>query len=303
MDFYEQLIFETLWFLPLIFFMVGACVGSFLNVCILRLPKEKSIINPPSTCACGKAIRWFDNIPIFSWFILGGKARCCGEKFSIRYPFIELLTACLFCYMAIYFPLPKLLIGTVFISLMIMSTFIDIDNLFLPDSITVGGAVLGVLLSTLVPSFHDCLLPKYPFFVSMLKSLSVSILGLAVGSGILYWMRLLAQTLLKREAMGEGDVVLLGCIGAFCGWQGAIFSIFGGSVIGSLLMLPILLLSKIFNKEKPVDKKAEPQESEEETGTIIPFGPWLCLGAALYFLFFSEFIDAYFDTFVTGLFQ
>ncbi len=294
------------WFVPTVFFFFGACVGSFLNVCILRLPNGKSILRPPSTCACGKRIAWFDNIPVLSWFLLGGKARCCKARFSFRYPFVELLTACIFLYLALNFSLEMAIVGAVFSSLMIATTFIDIDTLHLPDFLTVGGMVLGVIISCALPSLHGAQMDGYPFFVSSIKSFLISATGVAAGSGILYWMRLLGTYAFRREAMGEGDIVLIGCIGAFCGWQGAFFAIFGGSVLGCVLIFPIIMLSKMFAAKKQGGKKKskkDAEDSEEDASGMIPFGPWLCLGGVVYYLFASEFVDAYLANFTQNLFN
>src|SRR5262249_37518909 len=142
------------WFFPLVAFMIGACVGSFLNVVIYRMPKEESIVTPGSHCACGQPIRWFDNIPILSWLILRGKARCCGRSFSFRYPFVELLTAALFVGCLLKSPPAVAIIGWVFISCLIAATFIDLDHFIIPDEFTIGLGLLGVCLSIFVPALH-----------------------------------------------------------------------------------------------------------------------------------------------------
>ena len=305
------------WFIPSVFFIFGAIVGSFLNVCILRLPRGMSIVSPPSHCfSCGAKIAWYDNIPILSWFILRGRARCCGAKFSFRYSAIELITACVFLCMALCLPLPKALFGAVFASIMIVCTFIDADTLSLPDVVTVGGCIAGALISFAFPQVQDAYMDGYPYFISMIKSLIVSVVGVAVGSGLLYWIRLCAEVLFKREAMGEGDVVLIGCIGAFCGWQGALFAIFGGSVIGCVLVVPYMLfkaalekcgLSKSGAKEgkeeaKNTNEGALSADESEDDG-MIPFGPWLCMGGLIYYMFLSDFVREYLTSFASKLFE
>ena len=120
-----------------------------------------------------------------------------------------------------------------------------------------------------------------PFLFYAIKSALISVIGIAVSTGFLYWFRLLAEYVFKREAMGEGDVVLIGCIGAFCGWQGAIFAIFGGSLIGSLIMIPIIIWFRIFVRRKKIME-------------TIPYGPWLAIGAAVY-LFVQKYVDFYFE--------
>src|SRR5690554_3788270 len=140
---------------PIIFqiiaFIFGAIVGSFLNVCIYRIPTERSVVTPGSTCACGQPIAWYDNIPIFSWLVLRGRARCCGAPFSVRYPFIEFLTGLLFLICWVKFSPLVALCGMFFCALLVCATFIDLDHMIIPDRFTIGGAVAGVILAFLVP--------------------------------------------------------------------------------------------------------------------------------------------------------
>lgn len=143
----------------------------------------------------------------------------------------------------------------VFASLMVFCAFVDIDTMTLPDFATVGGTVLGFLISILLPGLHGIDVGGAPYFVSMVASAVSSAVGIAVGSGIVYWIRLLGECVFGREAMGEGDVILAGCIGAFCGWQGAVFAIFGGSVIGAVLLLPVLAIAKVFGPKKPAKRE------------------------------------------------
>ncbi len=290
------------WIFTAVFFLLGACVGSFLNVCILRLPKGESIISPPSHCACGKPIKFYDNIPILSWLLLRGKARCCGRRISPRYFAVELLTAALFAFAWASNAPQTAAAGMVFISIMIFCAFVDIDTMMLPDFATIGGTATGAILSAMLPELHDIHLEEYPFAVSAVASLICSCAGILVGSGMLYWIRLLGQTVFRREAMGEGDVILIGCIGAFCGWQGALFAIFGGSLIGSLIMIPIFAITRLLKTDKAKKSKLAESENPEEIEGAIPFGPWLALGGILYFLFFREITDSYFQNFTAIFF-
>ena len=132
------------WFFPLCAALFGAIVGSFLNVVIYRMPLEKSIVTPGSQCGCGRPIAWFDNIPVFSWFILRGKARCCGRPYSFRYAFVELLTAALFWGCAVQFAPAKALLGMLFLACLVCATFIDLDHMIIPDVFTLGLGVAGV---------------------------------------------------------------------------------------------------------------------------------------------------------------
>jgi len=235
------------WFFPALVFLLGACWGSFLNVVIYRLPAGQSLVRPGSHCACGAPIRPWDNIPILSWLLLRGRARCCGRRFSFRYPAIELFTALCFLGCWLSHAPPKALAGFVFLSILICAAFIDLDTMLLPDVFTIGGAVAGVLLAFLVPSLHGQA-DAGIWLVDGLRSGIIAGIGLLIGSATVLWIMVLAETFLKREAMGFGDVVFMGCIGAFCGWQGAVFSIFGGALIGTVMVLPLALYEKITGK-------------------------------------------------------
>jgi leader peptidase (prepilin peptidase)/N-methyltransferase len=188
------------WFLPLAAFVFGACIGSFLNVCIYRIPAEQSIVTPGSHCACGKPVAWHDNIPILSWLILRGRARCCGRPFSIRYPAIELLTALLFvaCWVAFPGEPGKAVCGWVLVSMLIAGSFIDLDHLIIPDVFTIGLGLVGVLLSFAVPSLHGQ--HSGLFLVDSMRSGMEAVLGLIVGSGFVLWFVLVMEAVLKKEA-------------------------------------------------------------------------------------------------------
>ena len=231
------------WFIPAVVFVLGACIGSFLNVVIYRVPAGKSIVRPGSACACGAPIAWHDNIPILSWLLLRGRARCCGRHFSARYPFIELLTAALFLACWRVLPPAAAVCGWVFLASVICAMFIDLDHMIIPDVFTIGLAIEGVLLSGLVPSLHGEHSGLY--LIDSLRSVSASLIGLAAGSGVILWIALIAEAALKKEAMGFGDVKFVGAIGAFCGWHGAVFSIFGGAAVGTVWLGTALAWQKI----------------------------------------------------------
>lgn len=299
------------WFFPGVVFVFGACVGSFLNVVILRLPAGRSVVLPGSRCACGKPLAWYDNIPILSWIILRGKARCCGRLFSVRYPMVELLTAGLF--LAAWFSYPPVLALVVmgFIAWMIAPSFIDLDTMEIPDIFSIGGFVLGLLCALLVPALHG--FDGDFWIVDAFRSETAAVQGAFIGSGLILWVALIAETLLRKEAMGFGDVKLMGAIGAFCGWQGAVFALFGGAILGCLGFLFAALI-KIFRPAtpeaaagktaapaQPVDA-AEAGEDAEIEGVRVPFGPALAGAAVLYLLWLHPFVDAYFATISDVLF-
>ncbi len=271
-------------------FILGALIGSFLNVCIYRIPAKKSIAFPGSTCACGAPIKWFDNIPILSWFILRGKARCCNAPYSIRYPFVELLTACLFLAAWLQHPHAKAACLLVFIPLMISAAFIDFDHMEIPDRFSYGAALSGVVLSVFVPSLHGIVEPNS--LVAGTKGLFESLIGIMIGSGLILWIALAAETILRKEAMGFGDVKLLGGIGAFAGWEGAVFALFGGAVIGTLGFI-LWLIAKATVPSLRAKKGSD--EDDRIVGKQMPFGPMLVAGALVYLLLLEKEVDQYFE--------
>ena len=240
---------------PIIVFIFGAVIGSFLNVCIYRMPRSKSIVTPGSFCPnCEKPIKFYDNVPIISYIILGGKCRHCGAKISLRYPFVELLTAAIFLMIYRRWGLSyELFIQMFFVSLLIAVTFIDYDFQIIPDILSIGGLIAGIAISFIRPNFR---------FLDALY-------GVLLGGGVLFVIAYGYQLITKREGMGGGDIKLLAMIGAFTGLKGVLFSLIGGSLIGTIVGIPLMLIKK------------------ENTKYAIPFGPFLSL-SALIFLFFGE---------------
>jgi leader peptidase (prepilin peptidase)/N-methyltransferase len=297
------------WFYTACFALLGAAIGSFLNVCIYRIPKGESVVRPGSHCACGKPIPWYCNIPILSWFFLRGRAVCCGKRFSFRYPLVELLTAALFALCWHILPWQQAIPGMFFAAFLVVLSFMDLDTMLLPDVLNVSFALTGVFLSLALPGLHGFGLGDAAtggaliWFINIFGSFGDSLAGMCVGAGMVYWVRLLASTLAGREAMGEGDVILAGGIGAFCGWQGAVFSLLGGAVAGCIVLLPLLFVKKIFSKKVQNTERAERaaslascegDEAAEDfvaagNGVMdmeVPFGPWLAVGAMAWFLYF-----------------
>jgi leader peptidase (prepilin peptidase)/N-methyltransferase len=315
--------------LPLFFFFgFGACWGSFLNVVVYRLPAGKSVVSPPSHCyGCGKRIRWYDNLPILSWCLLRGRARCCGAPFSVRYAVIEALTgllfaACWYCH-GPQTPLVALA-GMVFTFFLLAGSLIDLDTMELPDLFTVGGAVFALLAAFLVPSLHG--FDGGLWLQDMMRSGVTAMAGLLVGSGVVLWIGMFAEALLKKEAMGFGDVLWVGFIGAFCGWEGALFSVFGGALLGSLGLLPLMLLQRRRPAQAaPAGQPADPRALAEAlmreregastgdgdgvglekrvVGRAIPFGPWLALAGLLYFLALRPLVDGWFTEVASVIFS
>jgi leader peptidase (prepilin peptidase)/N-methyltransferase len=245
------------------FFLLGSAIGSFLNVCIYRIPREKSVVSPPSACpGCDKPIRSYDNIPIISYIMLHGKCRDCAIKISSRYPFVEFLTAVLFLvtyrsFGKATFPFLtfELVVFLILVSLLITISFIDLDFQIIPDVLSIGGIILGFLLSIARPLFRN-IDPKFGILDSLY--------GIVLGGGLLFVIAWLYQWIAKRDGMGGGDIKLLGMIGAFCGWQGVLFSLISGSVLGTVVGIPLMLAKG------------------SDTKYAIPFGPFLSLGALVY---------------------
>ena len=266
------------YFIPTCIFIFGIIWGSFLNVCIYRIPKGRSILWPPSSCQCGKRVPFYFNLPVIAWFILKGKAACCDKKLSFRYPLVEALTGVLFV-SSWFANEPKVaLIGMVFIAILIAATFIDIDHMIIPDVFSIGGMLLGVALSIIIPELHGF---SQGGLEAHWRGWIEAILGVFVGTSIIYWIATIGEIILKKPAMGEGDIKFLAAIGAFTGWQGALFSLFGGAFIGTIIILPYLIIQQLKNPKEPRLKE-------------IPFGPFLALGAIVYFLWLGHFVDAYF---------
>lgn len=244
-------------------------LGSFANVVIYRLPREESIVFPGSHCySCKKSVRWFDNIPIFSWFILHGKCRQCSAKFSIRYPIVELITAVLFVLSYHYAGLSwTLLEYLIFVFGLVVCTFIDIDHMILPDEFTLSGIVIGLIGAALNPQreFLDALF------------------GVLMGGGFLWAMAYFYYLFTKQEGMGGGDIKLLAWIGALLGWKAIPFVIMCSAIVGSVVGLALA------------------RKQNAGLKTVIPFGPYLALAAVIY-LFGGETIALwYLDLFLPGI--
>jgi len=283
------------WFFPVVVSLFGACIGSFLNVVISRVPAGESIVTPGSHCNCGQPIAWYDNIPVLSWFMLRGRARCCGQPYSVRYAMVELLTAALFLACWLLFAPAKAVVGMVFLSILVAATLIDFDHMIIPDVFTLGGGVLGLLLSLLVPALHGQHSDLY--VLDSLRSVTIGLQGLFVGSGLVLWIALVAEALLRKEAMGFGDVKFAGAIGAFCGWQGAVFALFGGAIIGTVWIALAFLWRKISGQPARTAPPTETPDGEPTAlgfGVHVPFGPMLAIAAALHFLCFHQWVADYF---------
>jgi len=305
METIELIDMEIPWFFQALSFVLGACVGSFLNVVIFRLPKGESLVHPGSHCACGAAIPFYRNIPILSWFLLLGRAPCCKGRISFRYPLVETLTALIFlaCWRA--YPPPVALVFMLFAAMMVTQAFIDLDTMEIPDAFSVGGFIIGLVVSAAVPLIHGFYGDLW--VVDGMRGLIVGLQGAFVGSALILWIAVVAEMILRKEAMGFGDVKLMGAIGAFCGWEGAVFAIFGGAVLGSVAVLLIAVFGRLFGV-RIEEFGARDRDLSDESGSVedpgirIPFGPALAAGALIYLLFLHRPVDAFFADFSRSLF-
>ncbi len=246
---------------PVAIAVLGLFIGSFLNVCIHRIPRSESIMWPASHCpVCNNPIKPWDNIPLVSYILLGGRCRSCSAKISLRYPVVESLSALLALSMLYRFGLTVSFgIYYLWACVLLVITFIDIDYQIIPDRLSLGGIILGLGLVYWLPlTYKD------------------AIIGLVLGSGLLIAVIYGYYFLTKKQGMGGGDVKLLGMIGVFTGWQGVLFTIFMGSLIGTLFGLPWALMQKKTMK------------------AAIPFGPFLALGALIFVLWGTQLTDWYF---------
>lgn len=181
--------------------------------------------------------------------------------------------------------------------ILIVCTFIDLDHMIIPDSFSVGGMLVGLLISFWVPTLH--IDPRVTHYISDgFASGIIALISAMVGAGLVFWIGELGEIVFRKPAMGLGDVKLVGCIGVFCGWQGAVFSLFGGAIIGCILLLPFLLIQFLLQKMKSPGKQETSDVLEEENevgfGLEIPFGPMLAVGAVVYFLGVDHWVDPYF---------
>ena len=242
-------------------FVLGAIIGSFLNVCIARLPDGRSVVRPPSHCPrCQTYLAWYENIPVLSYLALAGRCRSCRVHISPVYPAVEVLTGALA--VALFMRLgPTLAFAGyfAFAAALVVITFIDLDHQIIPDVISLPGIVVGLAFSLVSP---------------LVTPLDAAI-GVLVGGGTLLLVAWLYKAWRGQEGMGGGDIKLLAMIGAFLGWQSIFVTLFVGSVIGSIIGVVLMLYEGA------------------DTKLAIPFGPFLA-GGALVYLFWGDRILAYY---------
>ena len=255
-------------------FAMGACIASFMNVCIWRIPRNESVVSPPSHCPnCNAPIRWYQNIPILSWCCLRGKCANCHKPISVRYTIVELLGGILFLMAYFQWGIPFFFRGDVALyglqplrSLwavpvfwvvftgLILGSFVDLAEQWIPDRVTIGGMILGVPLSVLVPELQGEQMH--------LHALYWSLGGLFFGFGFLWLVGFVFSKIVKKDALGFGDVKLIGAVGAFFGPGAVLFTIIVSSFVGAVVGVVLMLRGK----------------AKLGGFTAVPYGPFLALG-------------------------
>lgn len=288
-------------------FLVGLCIGSFLNVVIARMPENLSVVSPRSRCPrCGAGIAWYDNLPLLSWLLLRGKCRSCKAPISIRYPTVELLVGLLFLAVyRLYGPTWLTLFYMAFVAILVVIAYIDLDTWEIYLEIVIPGMLLG-----LAQSFLN---PKVTWFDSSV--------GAVAGFGIFALVAVLGRLAFQKEALGQGDWWLLAMIGAFLGWKALLPVILLASLQGSVIGILLIVLGRgqpgpeeaKATEQKdaaaPPEEKKQPaaagdaQEEEDDwvpPKNAVPFGPFLVLGA-LEQLFLGDGLHALYDTLILRL--
>lgn len=244
-------------------FLFGLIIGSFCNVCIVRLPDEESLVHPNSHCRqCLAPVRWYDNVPLLSWLALRGRCRDCKEPISLRYPLVELSCAVLFVLLGtLNLPGRELAIYLALSAALLVITVIDYDHFIIPDVISIPSILISPALAAIVGHI----------------SVRDSLMGIVLGGGILWGFAAGYEFLRKQEGMGFGDVKLVAMIGGFLGWGAALFTIMFGALAGSVVGGLVMLLRR------------------GRLDSEIPFGPFLAAGGYVYILAGPAIIDWYFS--------
>jgi leader peptidase (prepilin peptidase)/N-methyltransferase len=251
------------WLLLIYAFAVGTAVGSFLNVCIYRWPAEQSVLRPRSRCpSCGQLIRWFDNIPILSWLLLRGRCRHCGAGISVQYPIIEAVTGLIWMSAALRFGWSiEALRSAVFLTILLGIALTDARELVIPDQFSLGGTALGLAFAAAPNGI----------------SLRSALLGAAVAYSFFWLVKFTAEKLLKKPALGVGDIHMMAMVGAFLGLPGALLTMFVGALLGLVIGVPLSFA----------------RGQLAMLGTYLPLGTFLAMGGTVAHLWGMPLISWY----------
>lgn len=244
--------------------LVGACIGSFLNVCVYRWPADLSVVSPPSRCgSCGARIRWHDNVPVLGWIFLRGRCRDCGARISVQYPLVEAATAGLWVFAALRFGLSwQTLATSLFLTILLGIALADAKTYIIPDQFSLGGTAIGLALSFAPGGLS----PKWAFA------------GAALGFALLWVVAELGERAFQKPAMGGGDIKMMAMIGAFLGPVGVVMTLFLGALIGTVVFAPV----------------------SWKTGKLVPFGIFLAIGAAITHVWGGVLVGWYLTTFISN---
>lgn len=245
--------------------LVGAALGSFLNVCIYRWPAGESVIRPRSKCpGCGTPIRWYDNVPVLSWLVLRGRCRSCGERISVQYPLVELAVAVIWLGLGLWFgPGLEAIRGAVFLTLLLAIAIIDGRHRIIPDQLSLGGVLAGLAIAAWPGGFP----------------LAAAVVGAGVAYAFMWAVKLGAEWMFRKPALGVGDIHMMAMIGAFVGLGNALLTILLGSVLGLAIGVPVAWFAGKL----------------EALGTYLPLGTFLAMGAAIAYLWGDPMIQWYLD--------
>ncbi len=281
---YEVIISNQTTFLmaKVFFFLLGTFIGSFLNVCIYRIPYRKSILYPPSRCfLCLEPIKWYHNLPVVGFFLLRGRCYSCHQSFSIRYPVIEILTGfvslSLFVKTSDFYSYSVLMF---FMGAVIVLSFIDIDHWLLPDRITIPYVVFGLIFSMFVFSLPSGIIIDF----------KTSLIGAFVGFSILFLLGFIASKIIGKEALGGGDIKFMAMIGAFLGWRSFIPVLLMAALQGAIFGIFQIVYNKFSNKKVVLNNNGiysvfkDKSDIFTPTSHHIPFGPFLGIAAYEYIM-------------------
>lgn len=254
------------WIMWVSIFMLGLVIGSFLAVCIHRIPQGRSVVTPRSACpACGTQIAWYDNVPLLSFLWLRGQCRACRRGIPLRYPLIEMVNGLGYLLVVWKFGMTwETLVYAGLMSVFLVVTWIDWDHQIIPDVITLPGIILGFVCASFLLS----------------TGWMNSLIGILVGGGVLLALAWASPFLFGKEGMGGGDIKFLAMVGAFLGWKAALLALMLASIVGAVIGVG-LLLTKVM-----------------ERGQYIPFGPYLALGSVIAMLWGPEIWNWYFQGFI-----
>ncbi len=248
-------------------FLFGLLIGSFLNVCIYRMPRGESVVWPGSRCpACRKSIAWYDNIPVIGYLILGGKCRFCRAPIALRYPVIEIVTGLAWMALWLFYGwTPKFGAGLFLFSILIAVMVTDWETGFIPDGLTLPGLLAGIALSAAFPSMHNA--------AAVTDGFLSSFIGVLAGGGLLWLTGWIGTIIFRKDSLGGGDIKLLAMMGAYLGVAKVLLVFF----LAPFFALPIALYTRFVIKVE-----------------TIPFGPYLALAGMVLFLFGDRIVPVFF---------